>query len=159
MYCGIGYDVHRLVKKKNLILGGLEIKFNFGLSGHSDADVLIHSIIDALLGAAALGDIGKFYPDTNKKYKNISSIILLQEVHKKITQENFIINNIDATIIAEKPKLSKYKNKILKNLANILKITETQINIKAKTNEGLGYIGKGKAIACLAIASLKKNKL
>jgi len=156
MYCGIGYDIHRLVKKKKLILGGVEIKFNLGLSGHSDADVLIHSIIDALLGAAALGDIGKFYPDTNKKYKNISSIILLQEVNKKITQENFIINNIDATIIAEKPNLSKYKNKIKKNLTKILKIKESQINIKAKTNEGLGFIGKGKAIACLAIASLKK---
>lgn len=158
MYCGTGYDIHRLVKNKKLILGGIEIKFNLGLIGHSDADVLIHSIIDALLGATALGDIGELFPGTNKKYKNISSVILLQEVHKKIIKENFAINNIDATIIAEKPKLSEYKNLIKKNLADILRITENQINIKAKTNEGLGYIGKGKAIACITVATLKKGK-
>jgi len=153
---GIGYDIHKLVKGRKLILGGVEIKFPQGLLGHSDGDVLTHAIIDAILGALGKGDIGKHFPDTNNKYKNISSIILLKETMKLLTKNKYKINNLDTIIIAESPKVAPYTEKIKEKLAPILKINKKLINVKAKTNEGLGEIGKGKAIAAFALVSIKK---
>ena len=153
---GIGYDIHRLVKGRKLILGGVEIKFSQGLLGHSDGDVLTHAIIDAILGALGKGDIGKHFPDTNNKYKNISSIILLKETMKLLTKNKYKINNLDTIIIAESPKIAPYAEKIKERLAPILKINKKLINVKAKTNEGIGEIGKGKAIAAFALVSIKK---
>ena len=153
---GIGYDIHKLVKGRKLILGGVEIKFPQGLLGHSDGDVLTHAIIDAILGALGKGDIGKHFPDTNNKYKNISSIILLKETMKLLTKNKYKINNLDTIIIAESPKVAPYTERIKQNLAPILKIDKKLINIKAKTNEGIGEIGQGKNIVSFAIVSIKK---
>ena len=154
MKVGIGYDIHKLVKGRKLILGGIEIKFSKGLSGHSDGDVLTHAIIDAILGALGKGDIGKHFPDTDSRYKNISSLVLLKETMKLLTKSKYRINNLDTAIIAEKPKIAPYSGKIEERLASVLKVKKEFINIKAKTNEGLGEIGKGKAIACFAIVSI-----
>jgi len=154
MRVGIGYDIHRLVEGRKLIIGGVEIPFEKGLLGHSDADVLVHSICDALLGAMELGDIGKHFPDTDEKYKGISSMKLLKEVMEKIKKGNFKIVNIDTNIIAEKPRLLPYIEEMKKNLRKILG-KDVSINIKARTNEGLGEIGKGEAIASQAIVLLK----
>ena len=153
---GIGYDIHKLAKGRKLVLGGIEIKFPQGLLGHSDGDVLTHAIIDALLGAAGKGDIGKHFPDTESRYKNISSIILLKETMKLLAKNKYKINNLDTIIIAESPKIAPYTEKIKEKLAPILKINKELINVKAKTNEGLGEIGKGKAIAAFALVSIKK---
>ena len=153
---GIGYDIHKLVRGRKLILGGVEIKFSQGLLGHSDGDVLIHAIIDALLGAIGKDDIGKHFPDTDSRYKNISSIILLKETMKLLAKNKYKINNLDTIIIAENPKIAPYTEKIKEKLAPILKINKKLINVKAKTNEGLGEIGKGKAIAAFALVSIKK---
>ena len=141
MRVGMGYDVHKLVKDRKLIMGGVEIPYELGLLGHSDADVLLHAIMDALLGAAALGDIGKHFPDTDDRYKGISSIRLLEEVGKKIDEANYIIENIDATIIAQKPKMRPY-------------IDVDRVNVKATTEEGLGFTGSGEGISSQAICSL-----
>ena len=157
MKVGIGYDIHKLVKGRKLILGGIEIKFSKGLSGHSDGDVLTHAIIDAILGALGKGDIGKHFPDTDSRYKNISSLVLLKETMKLLTKSKYRINNLDTAIIAEKPKIASYSGKIEERLASVLKIKKEFINIKAKTNEGLGEIGKGKAIACFAIVSILRH--
>ena len=154
MRVGIGYDIHRLVEGRKLIIGGVEIPFEKGLLGHSDADVLVHSICDALLGAMGLGDIGKHFPDTDEKYKGISSMELLKEVVEKIKKGKFEIVNIDANIIAEKPKLLPYIEEMKKNLRKILG-KNVSVNIKARTNEGLGEIGRGEAIASQAIVLLK----
>jgi len=154
MRVGIGYDIHRLVEGRKLIIGGVEIPFEKGLLGHSDADVLVHSICDALLGAMGLGDIGKHFPDTDEKYKGISSMELLKEVVEKVKKGKFKIVNIDTNIIAEKPRLLPYIEEIKKNLRKILG-KDVSINIKARTNEGLGEIGKGEAIASQAIVLLK----
>ena len=154
MRVGIGYDIHRLVKGRKLIIGGVEIPFEKGLLGHSDADVLVHSICDALLGAMGLGDIGKHFPDTDEKYKGISSMKLLKEVMEKIKKGNFKIVNIDTNIIAEKPRLLPYIEEMKKNLRKILG-KYVSVNIKARTNEGLGEIGRGEAIASQAIVLLK----
>ena len=156
MRVGIGYDVHRTVKNRKLILGGVEIPFEFGLEGHSDADVLIHAIIDALLGAAALGDIGTHFPDTDPKYKNISSIELLKNTHKILVDNMFQIVDIDSTIIAERPKLLPYIQNMRKNIASALDINIEQISVKAKTNEGLDSIGRGEAIAAIAVAMVSE---
>lgn len=156
MRVGIGYDVHKLVEGRKLILGGVEIPHTFGLLGHSDADVLLHAISDALLGAAALGDIGKHFPDTDEKYKGISSIILLEEVGVLLEREGYLIENIDATIIAQKPKLRPYIEKMEQNIAKALKIEENQINIKATTEEGLGFTGVEEGISSQAICSLSR---
>ncbi len=156
MRVGIGYDVHRTVKNRKLILGGVEIPFEFGLEGHSDADVLIHAIIDALLGAAALGDIGTHFPDTDPKYKNISSIELLRNTHKILVDNMFQIVDIDSTIIAERPKLLPYIQNMRENIASALDINIEQISVKAKTNEGLDSIGRGEAIAAIAIVMVEK---
>ena len=157
MRVGIGYDIHRLVKGRKLIIGGVEIPFEKGLLGHSDADVLVHSICDALLGAMGLGDIGQHFPDTDEKYKGISSMKLLKEVMEKIKKEKFKIVNIDANIIAEKPRLLPYIEEMKKNLKKILG-KDVSVNIKARTNEGLGEIGRGEAIASQAIVLLKSPK-
>lgn len=154
MRVGLGYDVHRLVKERKLILGGVEIPHDLGLLGHSDADVLLHAIMDALLGAAALGDIGKHFPDTDETYRGISSMKLLERVGKLIEQEGYLIENIDATVIAQKPKLRPYIEEMEKNIAGTLHLQENQVNIKATTEEGLGFTGTEEGIAAQAICSL-----
>jgi 2-C-methyl-D-erythritol 2,4-cyclodiphosphate synthase len=154
MRVGMGYDVHKLVKDRKLIMGGVEIPYELGLLGHSDADVLLHAIMDALLGAAALEDIGKHFPDTDDRYKGISSIKLLEEVGKKIDEANYIIENIDATIIAQKPKMRPYIDDMRKNIADALKIDVDRVNVKATTEEGLGFTGSGEGISSQAICSL-----
>lgn len=154
MRVGMGYDVHRLVENRDLIIGGVKIPHTLGLLGHSDADVLLHAIMDALLGAAALGDIGKHFPDTDETYKGISSLELLKEVKNLIDQENYYIENVDATIIAQKPKMRPYIEEMEQNIANVLGITKNQVNIKATTEEGLGFTGVEKGIAASAICSL-----
>ncbi len=150
----MGYDVHRLVEGRALILGGVEIPYEKGLLGHSDADVLLHAIMDGLLGAAALGDIGKHFPDTDPAYKGISSIKLLEEVGKLLEEENYVIGNIDATIIAQRPKMAPHIADMRKNVAEALKISVNQINIKATTEEGLGFTGTGEGISSQAICAL-----
>lgn len=154
MRVGMGYDVHRLVEGRDLILGGVKIEHSLGLLGHSDADVLIHAIMDALLGAAALGDIGKHFPDTDEKYKGISSMKLLEHVKGLVEEEGYVIENIDATIIAQKPKLRPYMEEMEENIAKVLKIEKNQINLKATTEEKLGFTGREEGIAAQAICSL-----
>ncbi len=154
---GIGYDIHKLIFNKKLIIGNVKIPYKKGLLAHSDGDVLIHSIIDALLGAANLGDIGTLFPDNDPKYKNIDSSILLQKTLKLIKNKKYKINNIDATIICEKPKLKEYINQIKKRLSEILIINTDQISIKAKTKEKLDSAGKGKAVEVYSVCLLKKT--
>ena len=154
MRVGMGYDVHRLVEDRKLILGGVEIPYEKGLLGHSDADVLLHAIMDALLGAAALGDIGKHFPDTDPAYKGISSIRLLEHVGKLLEEENYVVGNIDATIIAQRPKMAPHIPQMRANVAKALQIEESQINIKATTEEGLGFTGTGEGISSQAICAL-----
>ena len=154
MRIGMGYDVHRLVSERKLILGGVDIPHTMGLDGHSDADVVVHAIMDALLGAAALGDIGKLFPDTDPNYKGISSIKLLEHVGKVIKDNNYDIGNIDATIIAQKPKIAPYRDEMVYNVAKALGINENQVGIKATTEEGLGFTGEEKGISAQAIALL-----
>ena len=153
MRVGMGYDVHRLVEDRKLILGGVEIPYEKGLLGHSDADVLLHAIMDALLGAAALGDIGKHFPDTDPAYKGISSIRLLEHVGKLLEEQNYVVGNIDATIIAQRPKMAPHIPQMRANVAKALQIEESQINIKATTEEGLGFTGTGEGISSQAICS------
>ena len=155
-YVGIGFDVHRLVPKRPLFLGGLKIPSKLGTLGHSDGDPLLHAITDAILGACRMGDIGTLFSDKNKKFKNISSVIILKSIINKINFHNYYINNIDANIILQEPKLSKYKKKLLINVSKICKISSEKINIKAKTTEKLGVIGKEKAIAAEVILSVIK---
>ena len=143
MRVGMGYDVHRLVEDRKLIIGGVEIPYEKGLLGHSDADVLLHAIMDALLGAAALGDIGKHFPDNDDRYKGISSLELLRQVGKLLDEKNYVIENIDATIIAQKPKMRPYIDEMRKNIADTLKLDIDRVNVKATTEEGLGFTGRG----------------
>lgn len=154
MRIGMGYDVHKLVENRKLIIGGVNIPFEKGLLGHSDADVLIHAIMDSLLGSCALGDIGKHFPDTDLRYKGISSIQLLEKVRQIILENGYSINNIDATIIAQKPKMSPYIEIMRKNIATALNIDINQINIKATTEEGLGFTGEMLGISAQSIASV-----
>ena len=156
MRIGSGYDVHKLVEGRKLILGGVQIDFDKGLLGHSDADVLTHAIMDALLGAAGIGDIGKYFPDNNDNYKDISSMKLLYQVLYLLKKQNYSIINIDATIIAQKPKLSVYMDDMKKNIADVLEINESQVNIKATTEEGLGFTGAGLGIAANAVCLIEK---
>ena len=153
---GIGFDVHRLVPKRKLYLAGLKIKSPLGTLGHSDGDPVLHSITDAILGACKMGDIGQMFSDKSKKFKNIRSTILLQEVIKKIKAKGYFINNIDVNIITQTPKIKKYKNKMLDSISKLCEISKNQINIKGKTTEKLGVVGKEKAIACEVIASVIK---
>ena len=155
-YYGIGFDVHRLVPKRKLYLGGIKIKSEIGTLGHSDGDPVLHAITDGILGACNLGDIGKKFPDSNKKYKNIRSTIILKKVIQEIKNKNYIINNIDINIITQKPKISSYRNKIARSISFICQLPLSQINIKGKTTEKLGVIGKEKAIACEVIVSVSK---
>lgn len=156
MRIGMGYDVHKLVENRKLILGGVEIPYELGLLGHSDADVVVHAIMDGLLGAAALGDIGKHFPDTDPQYKGISSIKLLEHVGTLLKDNNYKIGNIDATIICQRPKLSPYKDEMIRNVANALNISEKQVCIKATTEEGLGFTGEGLGISSQAIVLLEE---
>lgn len=153
---GTGYDVHQLVPERKLILGGVEIPHPVGLLGHSDADVLLHAIKDALLGAAGLGDIGKHFPDTDAKYKGISSMILLEETGIIIARAGWQITNIDATIMAEKPKIAPYKEEMRANIARVLQMGIDQVNIKATTTEKLGFVGREEGIAAQAVVGLFK---
>ena len=155
MRVGIGYDVHKLVENRDLILGGVKIPYEKGLLGHSDADVLLHAIMDALLGAAGLGDIGRHFPDTDPKYKGISSIKLLEEVSKKIKEEGYAVGNIDAVVICEKPKLMPYIFEMETNISKSLDIESSQVNIKATTTEKLGFTGRKEGIASEAICLIK----
>ena len=155
-YSGIGFDTHRLTKGRKLFLGGIQIPFALGLQGHSDADPVLHALIDSLLGACKLGDIGKLFSDKNKKYKNIRSTLLLKKVIELIKSKNFLINNIDINIIAQKPKIKKYSKKMIQTISTLCEINPNKINIKGKTTEKLGLIGKGKAIASEVIASVIK---
>ena len=154
MRIGTGYDVHKLVEGRALIMGGVDIPYEKGLLGHSDADVLVHAIMDALLGAAALGDIGKHFPDTDEAYRGISSIELLKHVKKLLADELYFVQNIDATIIAQRPKFAPYLATMVQNIAEALEIDERQVNIKATTEEGLGFTGSGQGIAAQAVCLL-----
>ncbi len=153
---GIGYDVHRLVKGRKLMLGGIEVPHTHGLDGHSDADVVLHSICDALLGAAGLGDIGEHFPNTDAKYKGIASSVLLKQANQKVNDLGYKVVNVDVMIMAQEPKLREYKPKMRFHIAFELAVDETQVNIKAGTNEGLGFIGAQEGIACYATVLLKK---
>ena len=155
-YYGIGFDIHRLIKNKNLYLGGIKIPFHSGLKGHSDGDVILHAIIDGLLGAMRKNDIGSLYPSNTKKFKNIRSKNMLLPVLETLNYNNFTINNIDINLICEEPKVSKIRNKIINSISNLLSINKNLINLKGKTVEKLGIIGKEKAIACEAICSISK---
>lgn len=156
MRVGIGYDVHRLTEGRKLILGGVEIPFNLGLLGHSDADVLIHAIMDALLGAAGLGDIGRHFPDTDSRFKGISSVLLLQNVGDLLKTASFQPHNIDAVIVAEQPKLAPFIPIMRENIARTLGMGADGVNVKATTTEGLGFAGTGEGIAAYAVATVKQ---
>ncbi len=151
---GIGYDVHRFVPGRKLVLGGVRIPSEEGLQGHSDADVLLHAVCDALLGAGALGDIGKHYPDSDKRYKNISSMTLLKDVARTIRKKKFTVGNIDVTVILESPKIRPYARRMVKNIARCLGVPPSRVSVKATTNEGLGFAGRKEGCAALAIACL-----
>ena len=157
MRIGMGYDVHKLVENRDLILGGVKIPYSLGLLGHSDADVLLHAIMDSLLGAAALGDIGKHFPDSDDRYKGISSIELLKYVGSLLKENNWLIENIDSTIIAQKPKMAPHIENMRKNISEALNIDIGQINVKSTTEEGLGFTGEGKGISSQSICLLTKK--
>lgn len=156
MRVGMGYDVHKLVEGRELILGGVKIPYEKGLLGHSDADVLLHAVMDALLGAAALGDIGKHFPDTEEQYKGISSVKLLEHVGKLLDEHLYVIENIDATIIAQRPKMLPHIPAMRQNIADALQIDVDQVNVKATTEEGLGFTGNGEGISSQAICAIEK---
>lgn len=158
MRIGMGYDVHKLTEGRDLILGGVKIPWEKGLLGHSDADVLIHAVMDALLGAAALGDIGKHFPDTDPAYKGISSLLLMEHVAGLLREHGYQVGNIDATIIAQKPKMAPHIPQMRINMARALGIRESQLNIKATTEEGLGFTGRGEGIASQAVCLLEEKK-
>ena len=157
MRIGHGYDVHKLVEGRKLILGGVEIPYEKGLLGHSDADVLTHAIMDSLLGAAGLGDIGKHFPDTDVKYKGADSMVLLAEVCRLIGEKGYTVSNIDATIIAQRPKLSPYILKMRGRIAEVCGIGEECVNVKATTEEGMGFTGSGEGIAAHAVCLINKD--
>ena len=154
MRIGQGYDVHKLVEGRKLILGGVEIPYEKGLLGHSDADVLVHAVMDALLGAAALGDIGQHFPDTDPRYEGISSIELLKKVGELLEEKGYVVENIDATIIAQRPKLLNYRPKMAENIAQALHLDVSRVSVKATTEEGLGFTGTGEGISSQAITLL-----
>jgi len=155
MRIGVGYDVHPLVKGRKLVLGGVGIPFAKGLEGWSDADVLTHAVMDALLGAAALGDIGQHFPPSEAEYKGISSLVLLDKVIEKLEEQQWRVGNIDATVVAEKPRLREYIDAMRQNLSHVLGVGIDQVSIKASTNNGLGFIGRGDGIAAYAVAMIE----
>ncbi|MBR6755910.1 MAG: 2-C-methyl-D-erythritol 2,4-cyclodiphosphate synthase [Peptococcaceae bacterium] len=154
MRVGFGYDVHRLVEERPLILGGVEIPYEKGLLGHSDADVLVHALMDALLGAAALGDIGQHFPDSDGQYRGISSMLLLEKVMQLLQEKAYQVNNVDVTVVAQRPKLASYIAQMNENLAQAMGVDKNAVNIKATTTEGLGFTGTGEGIAAYAVCTL-----
>lgn len=154
--CGIGCDVHAFAPDRRLVLGGVEIEYHLGLAGHSDADVLIHAVIDALFGAAGLGDIGRHFPDTDPRYRDISSLVLLEAALEKLAENGWSVGNIDVSIIAEKPKLAGYIDQIRDSLAGSMKLEKDRINIKATTTERLGFTGREEGVAAMAVALILK---
>lgn len=157
MKIGIGYDIHRTTEGRKLILGGVEIPYLKGLEGHSDADVLLHAICDALLGALGEGDIGRLFPDTDPKYENISSLILLKRVWENVSSKNFKVHNIDTVLIVQEPRIEPFKETMRNNISQVLKIKKDRINIKATTGEGVGAIGRGEAMAAHAVVLLESD--
>jgi len=157
MRIGFGYDSHRLVEGRRLILGGIEVPHEKGLLGHSDADALIHAICDAILGAIAGGDMGRHFPDTDPLYKDISSMNLLHGVHTMAEEKGFTINNIDSTIVLEKPKLAGYLHEMVTNISDVLRISSDRVNVKAKTNEGMGFLGRNEGVVAFAVVSVIKR--
>ena len=158
MRIGHGYDVHRLVEGRDLILGGVKIDYEKGLDGYSDADVLLHAVSDALLGAAGLGDIGRHFPDTDPKYKGADSLMLLREVYRKISEKGFRVGNIDVTMIAQKPKLKHFIPQMQENIAAAVGVTPDRVNVKATTEEKLGFTGTGEGMSCHAVCLLEEMK-
>ena len=154
---GMGYDVHQLVENRKLIIGGVDIPYEKGLLGHSDADVLLHAISDALLGAAALGDIGKHFPDTDPRYKGADSLKLLEEVGNLLAAKGYVVGNVDATIVAQKPKMLPHIPQMRENIARVLRVDIDQINVKATTEEHLGFTGSGQGISSYAVAGIEPN--
>ena len=154
---GMGYDVHRLVEGRKLILGGVEIPWEKGLLGHSDADVLLHAIADALLGAAALGDIGKHFPDTDEKFKGADSMKLLAEVVRRVREKGYTVGNVDATIVAQAPKLAPHIEKMAESIAGVLGVERDSVNVKATTEERLGFTGSGEGMSAYAVAGIEKE--
>ena len=158
MRIGHGYDVHRLVEGRNLILGGVKIDYEKGLLGHSDADVLLHAVSDALLGAAGMGDIGRHFPDTDPKYKGADSLELLREVYRKISEKGFHVGNIDVTMVAQRPKLKDFIPQMQENIAAAVGVTPDRVNVKATTEEKLGFTGTGEGMSCHAVCLLEEMK-
>ncbi len=156
MRIGTGYDVHRLVAGRKLVLGGVELAYEKGLLGHSDADVLLHAICDALLGAGGMGDIGRHFPDSAPKYKGISSLILLEDVQRLLAEAGYRINNIDATIVAELPKMAPHIPEMVANIASAAQVDRSAVNVKATTTEGLGFAGRGEGMAAYAVCTIRK---
>lgn len=155
-YVGMGYDSHRFVKGRPLMLGGVRVPFEKGLAGHSDADVVLHSVIDALLGAAGMGDIGMLYSDKDARWKNADSLLLLADTFRRL-KNRFRVLNVDVTVLAEEPRLGPYKNRMRAKMARVLKITVDRVNVKAKTNEGMGWVGRKEGMAALAVCALEKK--
>lgn len=158
MRIGIGYDSHRLVEGRRLILGGIEIPHDKGLLGHSDADVLVHAVCDAILGALGAGDIGRHFPDTNPAYKGKSSMILLQKVYAMVEEMGFRVHNVDSTVILERPRLKRYMHEMALNISKALNISEDRVNVKAKTNEGMGFIGRDEGMAAFAVVTIRDRE-
>ena len=158
MRVGFGYDVHRLVEERKLILGGVEIPYEKGLLGHSDADVLVHALMDAMLGAAGLGDIGRHFPDTDNQYKGIDSMLLLKQVTQLLHENGFYVNNLDATVVAQRPKLAGFIPQMEANIAAVLGIDTSCVNVKATTTEKLGFEGEGLGISAYAVCTIAENK-
>ncbi|MBS4025442.1 MAG: 2-C-methyl-D-erythritol 2,4-cyclodiphosphate synthase [Clostridia bacterium] len=158
MRVGIGYDVHQLVEGRRLVMGGVDIPYQLGLTGHSDADVLVHAIMDALLGAIGEGDIGRHFPDTDQNLAGISSMFLLEKVNSLIAAKGYQVNNIDSVIIAEKPKMAPYINEMRANIAKVMELSDDQVNVKATTTEKLGFVGREEGIAAEAVCTVTKNR-
>lgn len=156
MRVGIGYDVHRLVQGRPLVLGGVTVPYHLGLQGHSDADVLVHAVMDALLGAAGAGDIGMLFPDTDPRYRGISSLLLLRRVAEHLAQQGWVVGNVDAVIVAQAPKLAPYREEMRRNLAREMGIEPGRVGVKATTTEGLGLAGRGEGIAAQAVALVRQ---
>lgn len=159
MRVGIGYDVHKLIKGRRLILGGVEIPSKQGLEGHSDADVLLHAVSDALLGACAKGDLGKYFPPTDSKWKDISSLVLLKEVYQILQNEGYEVNNLDIVVVLEEPNISSYTEKMRENISGILEIKIEDISIKSTTSEGIGFVGKKEGVVAYAVVSIIKKQM
>jgi 2-C-methyl-D-erythritol 2,4-cyclodiphosphate synthase len=158
MRVGIGYDIHRLVEERKLFLAGVEIPYIKGLLGHSDGDVVLHAVADAMLGALSLGDIGQHFPNTDQQYKGVASKVMLKKVLKLVASKNYIISNVDTVVLGEDPKIAPFREKMLDTMADILEMKKDRINIKATTNESVGSIGRGEAIAAYAVVMLEEKK-